>query len=795
MSLALQLEPGKPYPLGATTDATGVNFAIYSAHATQVLLCLFDDSGHSEIAQIKLIQGAGHIWYRHLSGITDGQLYGYRINGVYQPGSGLLFNPHKLLVDPYAKAMQGEFNWSKMHAAEHILHPDSKSIEQRSTLISGALASYTKVACHMKDICPLCSAAKDANCKMTVNGEMRVNDTVAVNANTTMKCAVGTNANGVIAAQTKYPNTVLCFNTSACSNAANCTLVCNQLNNAADMPKSKVVSLPKYKGVKPNIPWEDTVIYECHVKGATQLPPEIGARQRGRFLGLAEPAFIQHLKSLGITTLELMPVQQFISEQFLVSKNLSNYWGYNTLNFFTPHSDYLSHGDIAEFQQMVSILHKHNIEVIIDVVYNHTAEGGYGGPYLSWRGIDNLSYYRLDPQKSCLNINDTGCGNTININHPRTLQLIMDSMRYWVETMGVDGFRFDLAPILARAPDGFKRQHSFFQVIAQDPVLNQVKLIAEPWDIGPGGYQLGSFPISWHEWNDQYRDTMRRFWRGDKNITAKFAQRIHGSSDLFEHNGRGPSASINFITAHDGFTLTDLVSYVNKNNAANDEGNRDGHNHNCSSNCGIEGQTDDAAVLALRLQQQKNMLLTLLFSQGVPMIEGGSESQHSQQGNNNAYCQDNSMNWQKEDYLSNPGPLHTFIARAIKLRKQFRFFKQKKYIHENDKDFDILWLNKQGHEMSTLDWQKPDNQVLGWLITEIQNSSESPFSESLLLLFNASNYSVTFKMPALSTGQHWCVQLSSTEDYNMLVKHHCNDDFQLDAHSCWVLSSTQAKLI
>ncbi len=728
MSLALNLTPGKPYPLGATPDSDGVNFAIYSAHASQVLLCLFDASGHSETAQIPLNKDIGNVWCGYLSGITEGQLYGYRVKGDFEPYKGLLFNPQKLLIDPYAKALQGEFNWSEMYGTEESSEHNGKSLEERSTLVSGVLASYTKVTCHMMDNCPLCSGSAEARS--------------AIN--------------------------------------------CSSLDNAADMPKSKVVSLPKYQGEKPRIPWEETVIYECHVKGATHLTPEISAGNRGKFLGLAEPAFVEHLQSLGITTLELLPVQQFISEHFLVSKKLTNYWGYNTLNFFTPHADYLSGGDIAEFQQMVSVLHKHNIEVIIDVVYNHTAEGGFGGPFLSLRGIDNLSYYRLDPQKPCYYVNDTGCGNTIDINHPRTMQLVMDSMRYWVETMGVDGFRFDLATIMARDPGGFNRQHSFFQVIAQDPVLSQVKLIAEPWDIGPGGYQVGAFPLDWHEWNDQYRDTVRRFWRGDKNQIGRFGRRLQGSSDLFEHNGRGPSASINFITAHDGFTLADLVSYTNKDNYANDEENRDGHNQNWSANCGVEGPTDNRAVEAFRFQQQKNMLLTLLFSQGVPMIVAGSESQHSQQGNNNAYCQDNAMNWLRSDHLSSPGPLQSFIQSATKLRREFRFFRQSEYVHRDNEDFELLWFNKYGREMSTFDWHKPENQVLGFQVTDMQASS------SLLMLFNASDNSVHFSLPTLPSDQQWLIRLASTSEYNSSAMYHSGEDFSLEAHSSWILSSIHA---
>ncbi|SFD12256.1 glycogen debranching protein GlgX [Pseudoalteromonas denitrificans] len=572
------------------------------------------------------------------------------------------------------------------------------------------------------------------------------------------------------------------------SNDENALEEINNLDSAGAMPKSKVSYLAPYQGEKPNIAWSDTVIYECHVKGGTINNTLISQENRGKYLGLAEPAFIAHLKNLGITTLELLPVQQYISERFLSDKNLTNYWGYNTFNFFTPHKEYLSQGEISEFQTMVKILHEHKIEVVLDVVFNHTAEGNNQGPTLCFRGIDNASYYRLDPNDLSNYINDTGCGNTLNLSHPRTLQLVMDSLRYWVEIMGVDGFRFDLAPILGRESTGFKSDHSFFQAINQDPILNQVKLIAEPWDIGPGGYQLGNFPAAWREWNDKYRDTVRRFWRGDTGLLPEFAQRFHGSNDLFEHNGRDPSASINFISAHDGFTLADLVSYQDKHNEDNGEDNRDGHSENLSANYGTEGPSNDIALTQLRLKQQKNILLTLLFSQGVPMICSGTESEHSQDGNNNAYCQDNNINWLADQNVYSKSPLYRFISKACLLRKQFKIFKQNRFIHQNDGEFELIWLNQNSTLMSELDWQLPHNHMLGYLLVSKHAKNHN---DVLLILFNASTDSFVFKLPKVSSVYRWHVRLNTLAHPDLNEFYAADQSIAIASQSAWILSGAK----
>jgi glycogen operon protein len=710
MQVNYELTPGKLHPLGATViasnsrDEISINFAVFSSSAKKVLLCLFDDSGDNELFQFELFKGEGHIWHGQIIGLTVGQLYGYRVSGEFNPRAGLRFNPNNLLIDPYAKALFGEFKSSS--AFDFILNSGEEPHEN-----------------------------PDQN---TVTEEI------------------------------------------------------NNLDTAAFMPKSKVVDLQPYQGVKPNIPWHDTVIYECHVKGATINNTLITDSLRGKFLGLAEPAFIAHLKNLGITTLELLPVHQFISERFLQDKNLTNYWGYNTLNFFTPHNAYLSQGQIIEFQTMVSELHKHNIEVILDVVFNHTAEGNNQGPTLCFKGYDNASYYRLDPINPSMYINDTGCGNTLNISHPRTLQLVLDSLRYWVEIMGVDGFRFDLAPILGRDRSGFKTHHAFFQAINQDPVLSQVKLIAEPWDIGPGGYQLGNFPANWREWNDKYRDVVRKFWRTDLGLLPEFALRFHGSNDLFEHNGKNSSASINFISAHDGFTLTDLVSFNDKHNGDNAEENRDGHSENYSFNFGVEGITAETDIVAKRLKQQKNILLTLIFSQGVPMLCAGTESEHSQNGNNNAYCQDNTISWLADQNVYQKSPLYRFINQAISLRKQFEVFQQTRFIHQDDNEFELFWLNKNCEPMAELDWQQADNHILGYMLS---GKSEQNSDQVLLIIFNASNNDFTFQLPTIHSVNRWQVRLNTLPSPNLNEFYSAQQSLVIGAQTAWVLSANKEGIL
>ena len=677
MSHSVELQIGSTMPLGASIVENGVNFAVYAPQAQHVSLCLFDNSGHSEVMTLSMHLNEGGIWTLHVSPLKAGALYGYRADGEYAPEKGLFFNNHKLLLDPYARDLHGEFTWSERHY-----------------------------------------------------GQMPVGKL-------------------------------------------------SQVNNAVDMPKSRVRELAPYTGKKPNHSWGKTVIYECHVTGATCRHPMIPKALQGKFLGLSHPSFIEHLRTIGVTCLELLPVHAFISEQFLTAKGLQNYWGYNTLNFFTPHKDYLVNDDIGEFQQMVAALHKADIEVILDVVYNHTAEAGTDGPILSLRGLDNLGYYRTVADKSQHYINDTGCGNTVNIDSPRTLQLVLDSLRYWVEVMGVDGFRFDLATILARNPNGFNQAHAFFQAINQDPVLSKVKLIAEPWDIGPGGYQLGAFPAPWREWNDKYRDTIRRFWRQEQGVIGELAKRLHGSFDLFEHNLRGPLNSINFVTSHDGFTLNDLVSYEQKHNEANGEQNRDGHSANHSFNCGVEGFTDDKEINALRLQQQKNILLTLLLSKGVPMLSLGSEMAHSQGGNNNAYCQNNRTSWLawKDSQINHP--LTRFIDDVLRLRKQFSVFKHRFFVHDNDPRYDVAWFTESGTAMEQDDWHQGDRQVLIYSLTDKHTN------QALLIILNAGSESVTCQLPPLAKGK-WHLALTSIHP---MSTYDVDKEQQIAAMSSWVFTA------
>ena len=550
----------------------------------------------------------------------------------------------------------------------------------------------------------------------------------------------------------------------------------NEADNAFDMPKSKIKTLKKYTGKRPIISWNDTVIYECHVKGATQLNQKVKPALRGKFLGLSDPGFISHLKALGITSIELLPVQSFINEQFLTTKGLTNYWGYNTLNFFTPHKDYLVNDNVEEFQQMVYALHEANIEVIIDVVFNHTAEAGLEGPTLSLKGFNNSGYYRL-VEGSCEYINDTGCGNTINIDDPFTLKLILDSLRFWVEYYGVDGFRFDLASILGRAKEGFKHTHSFFNAIHQDPVLSQCKLIAEPWDIGPGGYQLGAFPPLWREWNDKYRDIVRQFWQGKTHVLPELAKRIHGSNDLFEHNLRGPLNSLNFITSHDGFTLNDWVSYESKHNLKNGENNQDGHNENFNFNCGIEGPTNDIKIQALRLKLQKNALITLFMSCGVPMISAGSELLHSQQGNNNAYCQDNEINWLNWTYSGAKG-LTDFIAKLISIRNQFSFFKHDFFVHAEDEKYSINWLDEQANPMVSEKWHDQSSHFLMCRLDDVIGK------QSLLIILNANKHPINIHLPAAKL--NWQLEISSELSPKI---NHLDHTIDVSAQSSWVFSA------
>jgi len=693
---------GSMSPLGATFDGDGTNFALFSAHAERVELCLYDPSGQQELARYPLPEKTHDVWHGYLPGIRPGTCYGYRVYGPYDPSAGHRFNHHKLLLDPYARQLQGRFRWHDSHYAYRRDDP-----------------------------------REDAS-----------------------------------------------FDSS---------------DNAAWMPKC-VVTAPQEAGHHRSTPWrvlpEHTLLYEAHPRGFTLLHPDVPESLRGSFAGLSHTAIIDYLKALGITSVELMPVHAFIDERFLHDRGLANYWGYNSLNFFCPHGSYLATGEVLEFRRMVDRFHDAGLEVILDVVYNHTAEGDRLGPTLCYRGIDNASYYRLQPEYRGEYVNDTGCGNVLNLDHPRVLQLVMDSLRYWVGVMGVDGFRFDLAPILGRTARGFTDHHPFFQAIAQDPLLSTVKLIAEPWDIGPGGYQLGRFPAGWSEWNDKYRDSVRRFWRGDAGAMPDFARRLHGSGDCFEHDGRRPWAGVNFVTSHDGFTLCDLVSYRRRHNDANGEQNRDGHHENFSDNCGIEGPTADPAVRALRLRQQKNFLTTLMVSQGTPMLLGGDELGRTQQGNNNAYCQDNAINWVDWSGLgSGEGELLAFTRELIALRRQCPVFGFARYVHaaESPDSAGIHWFSAQGEPMCPDDWHDPENHLLGYLLTAVDDANGK---QAVLVIFNNGLRAADFRLPSIPRYDGWSLLLDTAAEISHSAGKptylESGERFERPARSVCILSATPA---
>ena len=666
---------GDAYPLGATVTDDGVNFAIFSAHAEKVELCLFDRFGQLETTRIALPGYTDQIWHVFVRGLTVGSLYGYRVYGPYEPANGHRFNHHKLLIDPYAKKLDGVFHWSDYLFGYQIDHP------QQDLIID-------------------------------------THD----NSRYIPKCVV-------------VDNNIFC--------------------------QTETVS-------KPSVPWEDTIIYETHVRGFTQLNLKVPANERGTFAGLANPDTLNYLSELGITAVELLPVHQFVDEKFLVNQGLSNYWGYNTLNFFMPHQQYLCSGEPVEFLHMVNQIHAAGMEVILDVVYNHTCEGNQLGPTLSFRGIDNLSYYGLEAHDARYYVNDTGCGNTINIKHPRVLQMVMDSLRFWADEMQVDGFRFDLASVLGRESYGFDTGSGFFDAIRQDPILNRCKLIAEPWDIGPGGYQLGNYPSGWSEWNDRYRDTVRKFWRGDGSTLPEFARRIHGSSDLFEHSGRGPSSSLNLVTSHDGFTLQDVVSYKNRHNEANKENNNDGHHSNYSDNYGVEGPTEIPDVIEIRNRQKRNYIATLMLSQGTPMLLAGDELGRTQRGNNNAYCQDNEINWLDwQNILDSDKSLQEFTRHVIKLRRQHPLLRAKKYIHKPEELSSnsrscVSWLNIDGELMKDNQWGEPENLAVVWVLENDSLPENTSERAAILILFNSSKRDQKFTLPKKSQVINWTCLLDTS---------------------------------
>jgi glycogen operon protein len=676
----MRVWPGQPYPLGATWTGLGVNFAIHSNNATRVELCLFDSpDATAESARIPLPEQTDMVWHGYLPDIRPGHLYGYRMHGPYDPAAGHRFNPHKIVLDPYAKSVARPVRWDDsmfgytLGAAE-----EDTSLDARSNAAFAPLAAVIDPAFTWGD----------------------------------------------------------------------------------DRP--------------PRTPWHRTVIYEMHVKGFSQLQPHVPARIRGSYEALTTEAALEHLTRLGVTAVELMPVHHHAYERHLVERGLSNYWGYNTLSFFAPDLRYSTSGApadaVLEFKRMVKALHSAGLEVILDVVYNHTAEGNHLGPTLSLRGIDNATYYRLVPDNRRYYLDFTGCGNTLNMQSPQVLQLIMDSLRYWVQEMHVDGFRFDLASALARELYEVDRLGAFFDIIHQDPVISQVKLIAEPWDLGAGGYQVGNFPVHWTEWNGKYRDAMRAFWRGDDRGVAEVATRIAGSNDLYEHSGRRPYASINFITAHDGFTLHDLVSYNEKHNEANGDENRDGENHNLSWNCGVEGPTDDPAIVKLREQQKRNLMASLLLSLGVPMISGGDEMGRTQDGNNNAYCQDNETSWTPWNLSLEQQQFLAFTRRLVRFRRSQPVLTRRRYFQgraiRGADVKDIYWLDPSGREMTDETWNAASIRSLGVLMVgdaldEVDEHGRPVRGDTLLILLNAHCASVPFALPSIAPNTAWVRMLDT----------------------------------
>ena len=652
------IKAGQPQPLGASVVDDGVNFALFSAHAENVELCLFDSRGSKELTRLALPECTDQVWHGYLPRAKPGLLYGYRVHGPYDPLNGHRFNPNKLLIDPYARALDRTFEWNDIHCGYRV--GDSQE--------------------------DLSFDARD---------------------------------------------------------------------NAALMPKCRV-SGRVAAGAMPRraTPRAETVIYELHVRGYTMGHPAIGKRLRGTFAALRHPAILRHLRDLGVTAVELLPVHPVATTAKLSELGLRDYWGYNSICFFAIEPRYLASGAILEFQDTVRAFHDAGIEVILDVVFNHTGEGDEFGPTLSLRGIDNASYYCLAADKRRY-ADFTGCKNTLNAEHPRVRNLILDSLRYWVQEMGVDGFRFDLAVSLARETHHFSRDASFFSAIRQDPAFDNTKLIAEPWDLGPDGYQLGAFPLGWSEWNDRFRDTTRRFWRGDEGVVGEFASRLSGSSDLFASKG-SPLDSLNFVTAHDGFTLEDLGSYSAKHNQANGENNADGANENFSINFGVEGPTDDSSILALRRRHSRNLMATLLLSQGVPMLLAGDEFGHTQRGNNNAYCQDNEISWIDWNGAAGNGQL-AFVKQLLKIRREYAIFRQSRFFHGNHIDEsgtkDVAWLMPSGRELTEVDWHDRSLQTLAVHYTA--NASDGEDGCSFLLLMNASPKAVSFVLPAAKAGQVW----------------------------------------
>jgi glycogen operon protein len=688
-----KLQEGRPFPLGATFDGGGVNFALFSAHAEKIELCLFDSGGLREVSRVALPECTDGVWHGFMRDARPGLLYGYRVHGPYDPLNGHRFNPNKLLIDPYARSLDRSFEWSELHCGYVVGDP-----------------------------------RKD-----------------------------------------------LSFDTR---------------DNAALMSKCRVTD-PQFDwggDVGPQLRLSRTVIYELHVRGYTMRHPAIGASIRGTLAALGHPEVVRHLRELGITAIELLPVHPIGMSQRLREIGLRDYWGYNSINFFALEPSYLSTGEIAEFKRMVREFHDAGIEVILDVVFNHTGEGDELGPTLSFRGIDNASYYCLQEDKRSY-VDFTGCHNTLNFGHPRVLQMVMDSLRYWVQEMHVDGFRFDLAVSLARQQHHFSSDAPFFGLLMQDPALAKTKLIAEPWDLGVDGYQLGRFPARWSEWNDRFRDTVRRFWRGEGGLVGDLAYRLTGSSDVFGRSGRRPTASVNYVTAHDGFTLEDLVSYATKHNDQNGEGNSDGVNENFSSNSGTEGPTDDAAIISLRERQKRNMMATLLLSQGISMMLGGDEFGRSQKGNNNAYCQDNEISWVDWNLADTNKSFLGFVQQLLRIRANHPVFRRSAFFRGNHVESgglkDIIWLAPDGREMTDADWNAPGCSCLGIRFAATsETTNQGTQVSSFLLLMNATELGSPFALPAPEPGLPWRCLVNTIHDDVMRDAQFAKDTaFQLEGRS------------
>ncbi|GAA0836551.1 glycogen debranching protein GlgX [Cupriavidus pauculus] len=702
-----RLLPGKPWPLGAHWDGLGVNFAVFSANASRIDLCLFSANGRKEVQRLQLPECTDEIWHGYLPHAQPGLQYGFRAFGPYEPARGHRFNPYKLLLDPYARALSGPVRWSD------------------------ALFGYRL-------------------------------------------------------------------------NSPRADLTPDRRDSAPTMPKSVVVDESFNWGDDrpPAHPWPQTSIYEVHVRGASMLRDDLLPQARGTFAALADPRFIDHLHKLGVTSIELLPIHAFLQDRFLIERGLRNYWGYNTLAFFAPEPMYMSGRQLHEVKIAIRRLHAAGIEVLLDVVYNHTCEGNELGPTMSWRGLDNASYYRLMPGDERHYVNDTGCGNTLNLSHPRVLQMVMDSLRYWVEVFHVDGFRFDLGSTLGREPTGFDPNCGFFDALLQDPVLSRVKLISEPWDLGPGGYQVGNHPPGFAEWNDKYRDNVRRFWRGDAGQRGELAARLTGSADLFDRRHRKPWASINFITAHDGFTLADLVSYSHKHNEANNEDNRDGNDDNASANWSpdgsVEGPTDDEAILETRSRVARAMMSTLLLSQGTPMITAGDEWGRSQQGNNNAYCQDNELSWLNWNDAGDPSnaPMLRVVSRLLELRSQLPVLTENRFVHGRSQPApglpDIAWFGPDGNELNSDQWANPEERTLA--LRRATHTAQEEV-EVILLCLNATHEDVVFRTPA--PGEDWRLLFDSAapdlEDDPVPADEEGRPAYKVAAHSVALLAAAVPK--